>query len=316
MKAVLINEYGPGTVMSIEEVDRPTAEGKLVLVEVYASSVNPIDWKIRNGEMEARYGQGFPKILGCDLSGKVLEVGPEVTKYKPGEAVFSRSDQIPGKTYAEFAVIGEDALARKPRSISHMEAAAMPLATITAYQGLKYCGQIQTNDRILIIGASGGVGTYAIQLAKSMGAHVTAVCSGTNADLVKELGADEVIDYTCQDVFVPGTTYDAVYDVVGSYSLEKARNSLTPKGVYMTLVPTDSDIEFFIHGKTERQNGHGYFVICTPDGKDLEEIANLSEAGSLRTVIDSVFPLDEIVAAHERSETLRARGKIVLRVKG
>ena len=296
-------------------MNKPTVEKNLVLIEVYAASVNPIDWKIRGGEMAERYGTDFPKILGADLSGVVVEVGPDVSMFKPGDEVFARSDRMPGGAYAEYAVVGEGALALKPKTASFIEAAAMPLVCITALQGLRDCGQLTPGQRLLIVGASGGVGTYAIQLAKHMGAHVTAVCSGRNADLVTELGADAVIDYTTTDALDTDHPYDVIYDAVGTYKLADAKRALKETGVYMTLVPAEPAIEFFFIGKTERQAGHGYFVIAMANTIDLTDLAERMDAGTLRTIIDSTFPLERIREAHERSQTLRARGKIVITMK-
>jgi len=315
MKAAVIREYGPSSVLSIEEVEKPVAEKNLVLIEVYAASVNPIDWKIRNGEMVERYGTEFPKILGADLAGVVVDVGPDVLIFKPGDEVYARSDQMPGAAYAEFAVVGEGAVALKPKSASFIEAAAMPLVCITALQGLRDCAQIQPGQRLLIVGASGGVGTYAIQLAKQMGAHVTAVCSGRNFSLVTELGADAVIDYRTTDALETDEQYDVIYDVVGSHTLTAAKRALKDTAIYMTLVPVEPDIEFFFPGRTNRKAGHGYFVITTANTIDLTDLAERFDSGRLRTVIDSVYPLEKIRMAHERSQTLRARGKIVLTMK-
>jgi NADPH:quinone reductase-like Zn-dependent oxidoreductase len=314
MKAAVIDAFGPSAEMQVRDIPRPSIEPGQILLEVYAASVNPIDWKIAAGMMGDRYGDEFPMVLGLDASGVIVEVGAEVTKFTVGDEVFARSDNGAGKCYAEFVALNPRTVAIKPGALSHVEAAAMPLAALTPLVGLRDCGHLQPGNRVLIIGASGGVGVFAIQIAKIMGADVTAVCSTVNIDLVRELGADRVIDYTQGDVLQPGDQYDVIYDAVGSQDAAFARQALNDGGVYMTLVPV-SDIDFFIPGQTEREAGKGYFVAWTPHAADLRIISGWVDEGRLRSVIDSEYVLDEIQQAHERSQTLRARGKIVIRIK-
>ncbi|MGI9309512.1 MAG: NADP-dependent oxidoreductase [Gammaproteobacteria bacterium] len=314
MKAAVFDEFGGASVMQIRDIDRPEPESGQVLIEVHAASINPIDWKIREGMMTMRFGEDFPQRLGMDASGVVKSVGADVSGFKPGDEVIARSDNLAGKCYAEFVAVNEGVVAPKPSSMSHTEAGALPLAGLTALIGLRDCGELQAGQRVLIVGGSGGVGTYAVQIAKNMGAHVTAVCSGKNHELVKSLGADELIDYTCEEVFVPGVTYDVVYDTIGAHDVASAQPTLTDNGVYLTLVPV-AGVDFFIPGQTEREAGKGYFVAWTPSSADLEILNAWVEAGKLHSVIDSEFSLEQIREAHERSETLHAVGKIVLNVK-
>jgi NADPH:quinone reductase-like Zn-dependent oxidoreductase len=314
MKAAVLDKFGPSSVMQIRDLPMPEIGADQVLLEVFAGSVNPIDWKIREGMMAARYGEEFPMVLGFDASGIVADVGDNVTGFKKGDEVFARSDIGAGKCYAEYAAINVSTLAPKPGSISHEEAAAMPLAALTALNGLRGVGQLAAGQRALIIGASGGVGIYAVQIAKCIGAHVTAVCSGRNADLAIELGADQVIDYTQQNPLATDVPYDVIYDTVASQQYAEAREVLTENGVYMTLVPSDG-IDFFFPGQTERQPRGGYFLVWAPTAADLIIISDWVQAGKLRSVIDSTYALDEIGEAHERSQTLRARGKIVIKLK-
>ena len=190
----------------------------------------------------------------------------------------------------------------------------MPLAALTPLYGLRDCGEIKSGDRVLLVGASGGVGVFAIQIAKRMGAHVTGVCSAKNADLVRELGADAIIDYTSEDVLRDDDSYDIIYDAVGALDLNDALKSLCDGGVYLTLVPVPG-IDFFIPGQTTREDGKGYFVAWTPLAEDLELLSQWVEQGALKPVIDSEFSLEDIRAAHERSQTERAVGKIVINVR-
>lgn len=312
MKAALCYEFGGPDVMQIGDIPEPEAEPGQVVIEVHASSVNPIDWKIRQGQMASRFGEEFPQRLGFDVSGVVHSVGEGVTTLKVGDAVYARSNNLAGKCYAEYVAIDAAVVALKPTTLSHLEAAAMPLAGLTALIGLRDVGGLEKGQRVLVIGASGGVGTYAVQISKNMGAHVTAVTSSRNRELVRSLGANAIIDYTREAVLEE--QYDVIYDTVGSQNAADAQQHLTVNGAYLTLVP-QAGVEFFVPGETVRQPGGAYFVLWTPSAKDLQVLTDWAEQDSLRSVIDSEFPLDDIREAHAHSETSRARGKIVLKVR-
>ena len=314
MKAAVIDAFGPLANLEVRDIPQPTIGPDEILVEVHAAGINPIDWKIREGMMSARYGEVFPMVLGLDVSGVVVETGKAVTKFSRGDEVWARSDNGPGKCYAEYVALNPATVARKPAELSHIEAGSMPLAALTCLIGLRDCGQLKAGDKLMIVGASGGVGIFAIQIAKIIGAHVTAVCSGRNADTVRELGADRVIDYTCEEVFQAGDRYDVIYGAVGTQDYASVNTYLADDGVYMTLVPVPG-IDFFLPGQTERVAGKGYFVAWTPSSADLDILAGWVQEGRLRTVIDSVNSLDDIREAHARSETLRAVGKIVLQIR-
>lgn len=314
MRAAVIPHFGPEVRLQIQEVPRPVPGPGQILVAVHASSVNPIDWKIPLGQMAARYGSEFPMTLGFDASGVVAEVGAGVTQFAPLDEVFARSDVGAGRCYAEYALLNVPTVARKPGELSHGEAGAMPLAALTALNGLRNPGHLQPGQRVLIIGAAGGVGTYAVQIARNLGARVTGVCSTANLSLVQSLGAEEVLDYTREPVLRPGGDYDIIYDTIGAHSPADARPALSEQGIYLTLVPVGG-IEFFMPGQTVRKAGGGYFLVWVPTGADLDILANWVREGRLVSVIDSEFALADIDAAHRRSQTLRARGKIVIRVK-
>ena len=285
-----------------------------MLVKVAAAGINPIDWKIREGWMSDRYGKEFPMVLGFDASGTIEKVGSAVQGLLPGDAVFARSDVGAGGCYAEYAALNANTVVHKPVGLSDEDAAAMPLAALTALNGLRDVGRIKPGHKVLINGASGGVGVYAVQIARNMGAEVTGVCSGGNMDLVRELGADAVIDYTRQDPLASGDTWDLIYDAVGTLKYLQARKYLTPAGVYMTLVPV-ADIDFFLPGQTHVVAQGGYFLVWAPTAADLQILADWVDEGRLYSIIDSSFALDEIQAAHERSQTERARGKIVVKMQ-
>lgn len=314
MKAVVIEEVGTPDVLKIHDIDKPVATADQVLIEVHASSVNPIDTKIRNGSMSFRFGKDFPMVMSFDASGVVSETGPGVNRFKPGDEVFVRSDLLTGCACAEYLAVSESIVTLKPEQMSHQQAAAMPLAGLTALQGLRDECQLQAGQRVLIIAASGGVGTYAVQIAKAIGADVTAVCSGPNIDLVKELGADRAIDYTCEDVFATEEPYDAIYDLMGVQRFRNGCKALTMNGHFTAAVPTPGVIfGMFVGNKLRRQKAH--FVMCKSSGADLEVLANWVREGRLRSVIDSTYSMDEIAQAHRRIETKRSCGKLVIKIK-
>lgn len=313
MRAAVIDGFGPSSALQIRDIPIPEIDDHQILVEVHAASVNPIDWKICDGMMGDRYGDDFPMVLGFDASGVVVKTGAAVTGFEAGDEVYARSDNGAGKCYAEYVALNPGTVAPKPAGLSHVEAAAIPLAALTPLIGLRDCAQVKAGERLLIIGASGGVGVFAVQIAKLMGADVTAVCSTGNVDLVRELGADRVIDYTREEVPRPGDDYDLIYDLVGAQTFASARPAIKEEGLYLTLVPVPG-IDFFIPGQAERVPGKGYFVAWTPHASDLKILTDWVEAGKLDPVIDSQYALEDIRKAHERSRTLRARGKIVIRM--
>ncbi|MEH2376424.1 NAD(P)-dependent alcohol dehydrogenase [Nostoc sp.] len=310
MKAVVIRRYGAAEVLQYEDVEQPKIEPMQLLVKVRASSVNPIDWKIRQGMLSLITGSKFPKILGFDVAGEVVAVGSGVTRFKPGDAIYG-STSFPGGGYAEFAAVPENLVALKPTNLSDEEAAAVPLAALTALQALRDQGNIQTGQTVLINGAAGGVGIFAVQIAKALGAVVTGVSSTKNLDLVKSLLADRVIDYTQQDFTEDTAQYDIIFDAVGKRSLSQTKRVLKPNGVYITTLPSpevllESVLTAFLPGQKAK------FILQKPNTQDLIYVKELIEAGKIRVVIDRTYPLQELAAAHSYSETGRAVGKIAI----
>ncbi|MGF1939380.1 MAG: NAD(P)-dependent alcohol dehydrogenase [Nostoc sp. ChiQUE02] len=310
MKAVVIRQYGPAEVLRYEDVEQPKLEPMQLLVKVRASSVNPVDWKIRQGMLSLISGSKFPKILGFDVAGDVVAVGSGVTHFKPGDAIYG-STSFPGGGYAEFAAIPENLAAFKPTNLSYEEAAAVPLAALTALQALRNEGNIQTGQNVLINGAAGGVGVFAVQIAKALGAVVTGVSSTKNLDLVKSLGADRVIDYTQQDFVEDTAQYDIIFDAVGKRSLSQTKRVLKSKGIYITTLPSP---EVFLEGVLTAflPGQKAKFILQKPNTQDLVYLKELIETGKIRVVIDRTYPLQEVAAAHAYSESERAAGKIVL----
>jgi len=332
MLAARIHAYGPPEVFAVEDVAEPTPGPKDVLVEVHAASVNPVDWKIRSGGQRALIHYSLPWTLGLDFSGTVVAKGDEVTRFDVGDEVYGSPTHRRQGTYAERLVVREKEIAKKPTNLTHQEAASLPLVGLTAWNALVTKGKLKKGDKALIHAGSGGVGTFAIQLAKSLGAHVATTCSARNEELVRSLGADEVIDYREKRFEEELEGYDLVLDAIGGETRERSFAVLHRGGRLTTMIggfPAATKKHGVILGALVAVLGiaslmlrglliHGVFVrnvLRASDGMLLEKITALVEDGAIRPVVDRVFALDEIVEAHHYSETGRARGKIVVSVR-
>ena len=308
MKAVRIYAYGGKDQLKLEDAPMPQIGDKDVLVRVVASSVNPVDWKIREGHLKEILPYKLPIVLGWDVSGVVAAIGKNVTAFKPGDAVYSRPNTSRDGTYAEFIAIDESEIALKPKTITHGSAASLPLAGITAWDVLVKAAQVKAGDRVLIHAASGGVGSLAVQLAKARGAYVIATTSGKNIALVESLGADEVIDYRQQAFEQCVRDVDIVFDTLGGDVQEKSWKVLSPNGILVSVIsPPPSD-------RAKAHNVRSAFVFIGPDAKVLTELATLVDAGRIRPIVSTEFALEDIVKAHLLSESGRSVGKIVLQV--
>jgi NADPH:quinone reductase-like Zn-dependent oxidoreductase len=333
MRAILCEQYGgPEVLQMADDVPEPRVGPNGVLVQVRATSVNPVDWKFRSGLLDAVRPVVFPVIWGGDLSGVVTEVGPAVTLFKPGDEVYGFKDGYVGKTYrgtyAEFAVVPEKSLAKKPRNLSHEEAAAVPLAALTAWQALLNQGKLKAGQRVLIHAGAGGVGVMAIQIAKAFGAYVAATASTRNQDLLRELGADQPIDYTKEQIGDIRPKFDLVLDGVGQNVWGASFGVLKFGGRLVTLtipIPAESAgrFKFFatalagVAGGTVRGLIGGKRLLMTqvkPRGGDLEKIGVLIEADKIKPVIEKAFPLEQIAEAHRLSEGGHVRGKLVVSI--
>ena len=314
MKAAVIYQYGAPDVLQIAEIERPTTKPAQMLVKVFASSINPIEWKMRKGALKLLTGSSFPVTLGFDVSGEVVEIGEQVTRFKPGDLIYARMDQLTGGAYAEYAAVAEKVAAIKPANMTHEEAAAVPLAGMTALQALRDEGEFKPGQTVLVNGASGGVGTYAIQIAKVLGAStVVGVCSRENAALVKRLGADSVVDYAQQDFTTAAVKYDIVFDVVGNRSLSECKSVLQPKGIYVTTQPYPAN--YLKSALSLVLPGPKYKVILLKsNASDLEYLTAQIEAGKVCSVIDKRYPLGQIAAAHSYAEAERTVGKNVIAI--
>lgn len=318
MKAVLIRQFGPPEVMKIEEVEKPRISADQVLVRVHYSSVNPVDWKIRNGSLKLLTGSKFPMRLGFDVAGEVIQAGPSVTKFRKGDRVFGMLHYKQRGAYAEYACFDEDNIAPIPESLDFKEAAAVPLAALTAYQALHYKGKVKSGEAVLVNGASGGVGTFAVQIARAAGALVTGVCGSGNAELVRSLGAEKVLNYREQDFTELPERHDIIFDTVGSRSFFAVRKSLKSSGRYITTLPNKSSdvISFFLTALLPPffDRKKSTYINVRPSGPDLHNLRHLIKEKKLIPLIDRAFTLEEIAEAHAYSETGHARGKIVIKI--
>lgn len=319
MKAVYI-KHGLRNSLVYGDCPKPKAKPYEVLIEVHATSVNPSDWKIIPflKLLPGIKGPFRPVILGQDVSGVVVEVGRFVKNFKKGDSVYSFNFTL-GGAYAEYIAIASSMVAHKPSNMTYEEAAAVPEAALTAWQALLKLAKMKSGDQVLVIGASGGVGSYGVQIAKALGASVTGVCSTTNIELVKNLGADQVIDYKKEKFNDILTGYDIVLDCVGNESLQSCASVLKSDGIYITTLPNPkTSVEMLTtHLKPpvfENQQ-KSITVFTVPGGSKLEEIRSLIEAGKVRSLVDKVYPLEQATQAHDYSKQGRTKGKIVLKVK-
>ncbi len=333
MKAAFIRRYGGNDVVELGEQPMPQAGPGELLVEVHAASVNPVDFKIRDGMLKMIVPFRFPLILGNDFSGVVKAVGDGVTRFKPGDAVFARMDKQRIGAFAEFALVAETDAAAKPANLSHVEAAAVPLAGLTAWQALFEIGGLKAGQKVLIHGGSGGVGTFALQFARQAGLAVATTVGARNMELARSLGADTVIDYKTQRFEDFVSDCDLVFDTQAGEIQHRSFAVLKRGGVLVSIAgkpdgrlarewglnPLLGMLLDFLSRKTLRlakQHGVRYeYLFMHPSGAQLAQIGRLLEAGTVRTIIDKVFPLAQAREALAYSEAGHATGKVVVEVK-
>ena len=321
MKAIVYCDYGSADTLKLETIERPEPADNQVLVRVHSASMNPLDMHYMRGTpyiMRLDGGLRKPKTtrLGVDFAGTVEAAGSKVTRFKPGDKVFG------GRfgALSEYVAVAETSLAMMPENITFDEAAGIRVAGLTALQALRDKAKVQPGQKVLINGASGGVGTFAVQIAKSMGAHVTGVCSTRNVELVRSLGADEVIDYTRDDYTKRGVQYDAIIDMVGNHDVTAHRPILKPTGIYVIIggpkgkwiAPMDRVVKAAVASKFGEQRF--VFLLSQGNQADLELLRAMAESGKIRTVIDTRYPLEQTAEAMRHLETGRARGKIIVTV--
>jgi NADPH:quinone reductase-like Zn-dependent oxidoreductase len=325
VKAIVYTEYGSPAVLQFKDVEKPTPKDDEVLVKIHAASANPADWHtMRATPFLARLVNGFfkPKNprLGADLAGRIEAVGGNVTQFQVGDEVFGCLSLNAMSSFADYVCANEDAaLALKPANMTFEQAAAVPLAAFTALQGLRDKGQLQSGQKVLINGASGGVGTFAVQIAKSFEAEVTGVCSSRNLDMVRSMGADHVIDYTREDFTNSGQQYDLIYCAVGNRSVSDYQRALKPQGICVIAGFTNMRLlfEYMLLGPRRSKAGGqqvGLMPTMQPNKRDLVFMKELLESGKVVPVIDRCYPLSETAEAIRYLETGRARGKVIITV--
>jgi NADPH:quinone reductase-like Zn-dependent oxidoreductase len=308
MKAVRIHAYGDRSVLQFEDAPKPEVKPDEALIRIVAAAVNPIDWKIRQGQLKAIVPYAFPLTLGWDFSGVIEALGSQVSSFAVGDAVFSRPDVRRDGSYAEYIVVRAAELARKPKTISHVEAASIPLVGITAWESIVAVGTLAAGQTALIHAASGGVGSLAVQIAKWRGAHVIATTSKANVELVRSLGADQVIDYRNERFADKVKDVDLVVDTIGGEVQASSWSVLRRGGILVSTVSVPS---------VERAAALGVrsaHILIGPDAAVLDQLAGLVDSGKLRTLIGGEFALQDIADAHALSESGRTVGKIVLYV--
>jgi NADPH:quinone reductase-like Zn-dependent oxidoreductase len=322
MKAIVNTQYGSPDVLQLKEVEKPTPKDNEVLVQVYAASVNAADLHfLRADPFLMRFWSGLLKpkhtILGAAIAGRVEAVGRNAKRFQPGDVVFGDLSDCGRGGFAEYVCASEDALALKPANVTFEQAAAVPLAAVTALQGLRDKGHIQAGQKVLIHGASGGVGTFAVQIAKSFGAEVTAVCSTRNVDAVRSMGADHIIDYTREDFTQSGQLYDLIVAANGNRSISEYKRALSPNGTYVMTGGSEKQVfQAMLLGPWISRTGTKKMgnLMAKPSSKDLGFVKELLEEGLVVPVIERCYPLRETAEALRYLEEGHAQGKVVITV--
>jgi NADPH:quinone reductase-like Zn-dependent oxidoreductase len=321
MKAIVQYRYGPPDVLELREIEKPVVGAGDVLLRVRAAALNPLDWHSMRGlPYPLRLGNGFLKpkshILGMDVAGRVEAVGANISQHRPGDEVFG----LCRDALAEYACAKEDQIVAKPPALTFEQAAAVPVAALTALQGLRDRGWIQAEQKVLIVGASGGVGTFAVQIARWFGAEVTGVCSTRNVELVRSLGADHVIDYTREDFTRTGRRFDLILDMAGTHSLAECRRALVPRGSYVVvgapsgrwLTGPDRFLKALLLSPFVSQRMVPFITKASKE--DLNTLKGLLESGKISPVIDGTYGMHEVPEAMGYLERGHARGKVVITV--
>jgi NADPH:quinone reductase-like Zn-dependent oxidoreductase len=306
MKAVVAHEYGAPEVLKYEDAPRPEPKENELLVRLIACGVNPADPLVISGRFAKEFGTHLPLIPGYDVAGVVEATGSKVTKFKKGDAVYGYA--LFGGGWAEYAVLAENEAALKPKSATFVETAAVPMGALTAWQGLIDTAKVSAGQTVLIHGGSGGVGSFAIQIAKAKGAKVIATASTANQDLLKQLGADVAIDYTKTKFEDVAKDVDVVFDTVGRDTLARSYPVVKKGGIVTTIVARPDQAQLSKYGI------RGSSIASHPDGNELAEITKLIEAGKIKPVVSQVLPLTNAIKASQQAETHHTRGKLVLKI--
>jgi NADPH:quinone reductase-like Zn-dependent oxidoreductase len=311
MRAIFHQRFGDVSVLQSGEIAEPRLRDDELRVQVCAVALNPLDVELREGKMRWLYGRRFPMIPAHDFAGEVLETGKKVMDFVPGDAVYGMRRNGRGGAWADQLVVHATEAALKPPGIDYVQAAAIPLAAQTALQGLRDEGRLQAGQRLLINGASGGVGVFAVQIAKILGAHVTAVCSHRNAERVSKLGADEVVDYTQTRPETLSARFDLIFDVYGNKRFSKIRHLLQPQGRHVSTIPSPAN--FFAQYRSLLNRQRARVVVVRSRRTDLDQLSAWVAAGELQPVVDRVYAWNKAAEAYSYLETRRASGKVVAR---
>ncbi len=304
MRAVVINKYGGNDAVEIREMPQPVPAAGEVLIRVRAASVNPIDWKVRQGMLRERLGDKFPIPLGRECSGEVVETGGKIARFRKGDEVIAVLSIISMGSFAEYVSAPEQSVFQKPKNISFEEAATIPIAGLTALRSLRDAGRIKNGMKVAIIGAAGGVGHFAIQIAKIFGAEVTAITQARNTDFVRSLGADKVRDYTKEDFTEGREKYDIIFDAVAKRSFAECKKALSQNGIYITTLS--------ISGPTEEEDKRARVVSGAPTREDMQWMKERIEEDRIKIAVNKVFPLALAGDALAESESEQVSGKLVL----
>jgi len=313
MRSIIYSKYGSPEVLEVADIEKPELDTNSILVRVRASSVNPVDYKVRRGDMKILSGKKFPKYAGSDFSGVIENVGESVAGYKKGDEVYGFVSAIKGGAYSDYLIADPAKVSLKPEKFSFEQAASMPIAALTALQALNYLGNVNEGTTVLINGATGGVGSFAVQLAKAMGAEVTGVCSKDNMKLCKDIGADEVFNYAEEELFKSGRKFDVFFDAAAKSTFSKSKKFINSRGIYITTIPglgviINSLFNFLPFKKKAK------FIMVKSSGIDLAIMTGFAMTDTMEPVIAESFSLEDVADAQELAESGKFRGKIVIKI--
>jgi len=312
VKAAVIHKYGGPEEFRIEEIPEPVIRPDEVLIRVMYASINPVDWKQRNGNHKLFLKAKFPLIVGYDVAGTIAETGADTKRFQKGDRVYARCDRRFGRAFAEYAATSEGTVGYIPEDLDFKHAAAVPLAAITALQGLRDKGGIKRGDKLLIIGAAGGVGHFAVQIGKAYGAEVTAVCSSRHNNMMQELQPDHLIDYTTTDILELTEKFDIIFDAAAIHSYLSCRHLLSSNGSYINTKPRP---KMLIHKLVSVFSpGRSKTFLMKSKASDLDIISGMIKDGKIKIFIDSVYPLERISDAHRKAEEYHTNGKIIIKI--
>lgn len=308
MRAITYSEFGSPEVLQLKDIDVPRPKDDEVLVKMKATSVNPIDWKFRQGMLKPVTKYRLPVIPGGDICGTVEEIGFDVQHLQVGDEIFGLTPAVGGGTYAEYATVKSQYVWYRPSNLTYSEAAAIPLAGLTAYQGLYWKGKVHSRMRIMINGCTGGVGSFAVQIAKSYDCEVTGVCHSKNVDFAEKLGVDHIIAYDKQDPLKTNNRFDIFYDVHGSYKYDHVKDKIYKDGKFVNTQPS---FKGFFNSLTHKQAER---IWVDPNRRDLENLKIMAEKRMIRPQIDSIYPLEKAAEAQEHAQHESVRGKVILEI--